>query len=71
MKVDEHKHLRIILNSKLPFSAHIRAAITKSKKGIGILKFLSKYVIYHVPEGDVGSKCYLMVRLESVQYSAA
>ena len=28
-------------------------------------------VIYHVPEGDDGSKSYLMGKLESVQYSAA
>ena len=93
MKVDEHKHLGIILDSKLSFSAHIHAVITRSRKGIGMLKFLSKYlprntlsdlyklyirphldygdVIYHVPEGDDGSKSYLMEKLESVQYSAA
>ena len=92
-KVDEHKHLGIILDSKLSSSAHIHAAITKSREGIGMLKFLSKYqprnilsdlyklherphldygdVIYHVPEGDDGSKSYLMGKLESVQYSAA
>ena len=35
MKVDEHKHLGIILDSKLSFSANINAAITKSRKGIG------------------------------------
>ena len=44
MKVDEHKHLGIILDSKLSFSAHIHAAITKSRKGIGMLKPLSKYL---------------------------
>ena len=43
-KVDEHKHLGIMLDSKLSFSAHIHAAITKSRKGIGMLKFLSKYL---------------------------
>ncbi len=93
MKVDEHKHLGLILDSKLSFSAHIHEAITKSRKAIGMLKFLSKYlsrstlnelyklyvrphldygdVIYHVPEGEDGSKSYLMGKLESVQYSAA
>ena len=35
MKVDEHKHLGIILDSKLSFSAHIKAAITKTRKGVG------------------------------------
>ena len=44
MKVDEHKHLGIILDSKLSFSAHIHAVITRSRKGIGMLKFLSKYL---------------------------
>ena len=34
MKVDKHKHLGIILDSKLSFSAHIHAAITKSRKGL-------------------------------------
>ena len=33
MKVDEHKHLGIILDSKLSFSAHTHAAISKSEKG--------------------------------------
>ena len=32
--VDKHKHLGIILDSKLSFSAHIQAAINKSKKAI-------------------------------------
>ena len=41
MKVDEHKHLGIILDSKLSFSAHIKAAISKIRKGVGLLKYLS------------------------------
>ena len=47
MKVDEHKHLGIILDSKLTFSAHIKSAISKSRKGIGLLKYLSKYLTRH------------------------
>ena len=43
-KVSEHKHLGIILDSKLSFSAHINAAISKTRKGIGLLKCLSKYL---------------------------
>ena len=39
MKVDEHKHLAI--------SAHIKSAISKSRKGIGLLKYLSKYLPRH------------------------
>ena len=68
MKVDEHKHLGIILDSKLSFSAHIHAAITKSRKGIGMLKFLSKYLprntlsdlykLYVGPHLDYGDVIY-------------
>ena len=46
-KVNEHKHLGIILDSKLSFSAHIKAAISKMRKGIGLLKYLSKYLPRH------------------------
>ena len=47
MKVDEHKHLGIIMDSKLSFSAHIKAAISKTRKGVGLLKYLSKYLPRH------------------------
>ena len=46
-KVHEHKHLGIILDSKLSFSAHIKSAISKTRKGIGLLKYLSKYLPRH------------------------
>ena len=46
-KVDEHRHLGIILDSKLSFSAHIKSAISKTRKGIGLLKYLSKYLPRH------------------------
>ena len=46
-KVTEHKHLGIILDSKLSFSAHIKSAISKARKGIGFLKYLSKYLPRH------------------------
>ena len=48
-KVSEHKHLGIILDSKLSFSAHINAAISKTRKGIGLLKYLSKYLPRQTP----------------------
>ena len=44
MKVTQHKHLGFILDAKLSFSAHILAAICKSRKGIGMLHLLSKYL---------------------------
>ena len=46
-KVEEHKHLGLVLDSKLSFSAHIKTAITKSRRGIGLLRYLSKYLIRH------------------------
>ena len=46
-KVDEHKHLGLFLDSKLSFSAYIKAAISKSRKSIGLLKYLSKYLPKH------------------------
>ena len=46
-KVEEHKHLGLILDTKLSFSAHIKAAISKTRKGIGLLKYLSKYLPRH------------------------
>ena len=42
--VDQHKHLDIILDYKLSFSAHIQAEINKSRGAIGVLKFISKYL---------------------------
>ena len=44
MKVSEHKHLAVILDSKLSFSAHISAAISKARRGIGGLRLLSRYL---------------------------
>ena len=46
-KVNEHKHFGFTLNSKLSFSAHIKSAISKTRKGIGLLKCLSKYLLRH------------------------
>ena len=46
-KVDEHKHLGITLDSKLSFSAHIKSAISINRKGVGLLKYLSKYLSRH------------------------
>ena len=42
-KVEKHKHLGVTLDTKLFFSAHIKAAISKTRKGIGLLKYLSKF----------------------------
>ena len=46
-QVDEHKHLGIILDPKLSFSAHIKAVISKARKSIGLLKHLAKFLPRH------------------------
>ena len=43
-KVDEHKHLGVILDSKLSFQSHVNEKITKTKKTIGIIKHLSQFL---------------------------
>ena len=67
-KVEEHKHLGVVLDSKLSFSAHIKAAISKTRKGIGLLRCLSKYLprntlnelfkLYVRPHLDYGDVIY-------------
>ena len=67
-KVEEHKHLGVVLDSKLSFSAHIKAAISKTRKGIGLLRYLSKYLprntlnelfkLYVRPHLDYGDVIY-------------
>ena len=44
VKVDKHKHLGVILDSKLTFETHINEKINKTKKVIGAIKYLSKYL---------------------------
>ena len=47
VKVEEHMHLGVILDSKLSFASNIKTAITKSRQGIGMIKYLSKYLPRH------------------------
>ena len=53
-KVNEHKHLGIILDTKLSFSADIKFIISKMRKGIGMLKYLSNYL----PRKTLRSMCH-------------
>ena len=46
-KVQEHKHLGIILDSKLSFTSQIKSITSKSRQRIEILRFLSKYLPRH------------------------
>ena len=47
IKSNKHNHLGVILDSKLSFSAHIKSAISKTRRGIGLLKSLSQYLSRH------------------------
>ena len=80
------KHLGIILDDRLTFRKHIQEAITKAKKGLAVMKFLSKWVnstvldktykMYVRPHLDYGDVIYhdqlvdMMNALESIQYQA-
>jgi hypothetical protein len=80
------KHLGIILDERLSFSEHIKEAITKAKKGLALMKFLSNkvssrvleltYTMYVRPHLDYGDVIYhnqhtnSMELLEKVQYKA-
>ena len=41
---NEHKHLGVILDSKLNFQSQVREAVIKARRGIGLIKYLSKYI---------------------------
>ncbi len=43
-KVNYHKHLGLILDSKLTFVNHINEKISIARKGIGVIKYLSSFV---------------------------
>ena len=43
-KVKEHNHLGLTLDSMLSFERHVNEKIIKAKKGIGIIKYLSKFL---------------------------
>ena len=43
-KVNEQKHLGLVFDSKLSFERHLNEKIIKPKKGIGIIKYLSKFL---------------------------
>ena len=68
IKMNEHKHLGIILDSKLSFATHIQSIILKCRRGIGMIKFLSKYLprntltelykLYVRPHLDYGDVIY-------------
>ena len=49
-KVNEQKHLGLIFDLKLSFERHLNEKIIKAKKGIGIIKYLSKFLPLQTPD---------------------
>ena len=43
-QLPKHKDLCLTLDSKLTFDKHIQESITKARKGIGVIRFTSKYL---------------------------
>ena len=43
-RVEEHKHLGLILDPLLNFAAHFKEKIAKARKGIGLIKHLRQYL---------------------------
>ena len=46
--LDEHKHLGFFLDSALSFLRHTKEIIIKARRGVGIIRFMSKYVSRNV-----------------------
>ena len=59
IKVNEHKYLSIILDSKLPFDSHIQSVILKCRRRIGMIKILCHS--YDRPRSDVLRSVYAIL----------
>ena len=44
LRVNEHKHLGLILDSKLSFTQHVNEKIKIARKNVGVIKYLSSYL---------------------------
>ena len=60
--VNDHKHLGLILDSKLSFISHINEKIAKAHKGLGIIKSLSRFL--SVKTLDLIYKLYIRPHLD-------
>ena len=65
-QIDEHKHLGLILDSKLAFSVNIKSSISKVTMGISLLKYLSIYLPRHTLSVCTSSMCILTYTMEVI-----
>ena len=82
-----HKHIGLVLDESITFAEHIKEVVIKASRGIGIIRFMARYMhrdvldqmyeLYVRPHLDYGDVIYhnqslhLMSKLESNQYDAA
>ena len=45
---DDKKYLGMILDAALNFHSHVKEKIVSARKGIGVVRYLSKYVSHNV-----------------------
>ena len=74
---EKYKHLGLILDSKLNFTSHIRQAILKARRVIGMIKYIFKYValdvldqvykLYVCPHLDYSDSIYHRNDLELIE----
>ena len=85
--VPHHKHIGLVLDESLTFAEHIKEAVIKARRDMGIIRLMARYVhrdvldqmykLYVRPHLDYGDVIYhnqnlhLMSKLESTQYDAA
>ena len=60
--LDEHKHLGFVFYSRLSFLRHIKEIIMKARRGVGIIRFMSKYMSCDVL--DLRYKLYVRSHLD-------
>ena len=63
-KVNEHKHLGLILDSKLSFKSHLNVKVAIAIKGIGVTRYLSSYIPIIYQYLDQIYKMYVRTHLD-------
>ena len=63
----EHKHVGLILDPKLNFQSHVREAIMKARRGIGIIRYLSRYVSRDALDRQSGNDARLRTKSSKIE----